>query len=374
MMKATIRFLRFFLNISFKPINKIDVILLDENYSSLNFDHLSYEVVNFKKINFFCAVKSLYKFLIKENLNLNLRETYLKNLYRSYSPKVAISHHLNKRALLCKYLCPEIFTITYQFSYVNKYVKRTLGLDYKTEKKYKSCDYFCIFHESDKKIFEKYFTSSFIVTGSIKNNEIILDDKNKNIKKLMYISEYSPSRLNTKDHYHTKSESFIVKMLKKYCEKNNFSLNIALRSNRRDKENKLNRESEINYFKSLIGDTFHYQSKSSYQLASESNLTICMSSNLGIELLSRKYKVLFLPYHDYFNKEEIYPYIENSISPFVHRNFNEDEISEKINKLLNLDSIDWEKVITKYSTPILFDKNNSILKKKIFALCNLKIT
>ena len=155
---------------------------------------------------------------------------------------------------------------------------------------------------------------------------------------------------------------------------NNFSLNIALRSNRRDKENKLNRESEINYFKSLIGDTFHYQSKSSYQLASESNLTICMSSNLGIELLSRKYKVLFLPYHDYFNKEEIYPYIENSISPFVHRNFNENEISEKINKLLNLNSLDWEKTITKYSRPILFDKNNSILKKKVFALCNFKIT
>ena len=108
-MKAAIRFFSFFFNISFKPINKIDVILLDENYSSLNFDNLSYEVVNFKKINFFCAVKSLYKFLIKENFNLNFRETYLKNLYRSYSPKVAISHHLNKRALLCKYLCPEIF-------------------------------------------------------------------------------------------------------------------------------------------------------------------------------------------------------------------------------------------------------------------------
>ena len=45
----------------------------------------------------------------------------------------------------------------------------------------------------------------------------------------------------------------------KILQKNNFSLNIALRSNRRDKENKLNRM-EINYFKSLI-EIFHNNQK-----------------------------------------------------------------------------------------------------------------
>ena len=368
-MKSISQIFKLILNLDFKIIKKKDVILLDDNYSSLKFENLSYEVINFNKLNFFCLIKSLFSFLKSIEQNLSFKEVYLKNLYKLYSPKVAISHHLNKRALLCKYLCPNISTITYQFSYINNFATRLLGLDSNIDKKYKNCDYFCIYHESDKKIFEKYFKSSYVVTGSIKNNEILLEGKKVKSNYLTYISEYTPLGLQTKDHYHIKCESFIVKMLSKYCLRKNFILNIALRSDRKDKKYKLNRLSEINYFKYLIGDNFNYSTKNSYELASESNLIVCLSSNMGIELLARKYKVLFLPYHDEYNKEEIYPYIENLTSPFIHRNYNEEEIINKIDKLIELDFNSWDKTISNCLNPMVYDKKNSILKQKVFNLC-----
>ena len=53
---------------------------------------------------------------------------------------------------------------------------------------------------------------------------------------------------------------------------------------------------------------FFTENENSYELASKSELIICISSNLGIELLARKFKVLILPIFELYDKNLRYPY------------------------------------------------------------------
>ena len=101
---------------NFRHISHKDIIVLDDGYSNINFKDQSYELINYNSINIFCAFKTIIKYIFEKN-SLSLRETYKQNLYRMYSPKLAISHHINKRGVECKYLCPEIKIVIYQFTY-----------------------------------------------------------------------------------------------------------------------------------------------------------------------------------------------------------------------------------------------------------------
>ena len=111
-----------------------------------------------------------------------------------YSPKLAISHHINKKAVECKYLCPEIRNAIYQFAYFRNKKKFTLdNLLGKFKDKNKNInenliDYLFVFHERDKKNFNFKNTQIFVV-GSVKNNEIILKRKiNKKNQFYLYLN------------------------------------------------------------------------------------------------------------------------------------------------------------------------------------------
>ena len=185
----------------------------------------------------------------------------------------------------------------------------------------------------------------------------------------MYISEFDPNL--KKDHYHIECESFTIKTISEYCKKYNKNLFIALRSNREDKKNKAGytRESELKYFRSLIGDKFEYSNSNSYELANKSNLIVCMSSNLGIELLARNFKVLFLPYHDHFG-EEIYPYLPKENNFFVHRNYKKEEIFNKLNNIEHMRQNDWKQKLNSTMSMVKFDLGNKIFKEKLEMLVN----
>ena len=76
--------------------------------------------------------------------------------------------------------------MTYQFGFINEHARFLKD----RPKKYCKTDYFFVFHEIDKKIFEKSFSSNFIVSGSVRNNSFVLE-KIKNKKYFItYISEF----------------------------------------------------------------------------------------------------------------------------------------------------------------------------------------
>ena len=280
---------------NFRIIKHKDVIILDDGFSNIKFKNFSYETVNLKTINIFCALKTIFSFLLKSQ-KLSLKEIYKQNLYRMYSPKLAISHHINKKAVECKYLCPEIRNAIYQFAYFRNKKKFTLdNLLGKFKDKNKNInenliDYLFVFHERDKKNFNFKNTQIFVV-GSVKNNEIILKKKNKQKKSILFISEYNP-KFYKQNKLSYKRECKLFKFLYEFCKKNKIKLNIALRSNRNDKN--IDKKAEIKFYNKFFGTDFNISSQDAYNFSSESEVVVCISSNLGIELLARKYKVLFI--------------------------------------------------------------------------------
>ena len=78
-------------------------------------------------------------------------------------------------------MCSNIFTIIYQhsFFYENEelYIKKFNGL---------SCDLFITYNQIDEDFLSKLISSKYLNLGSVKNNELILNDyKNKQIPLLI---------------------------------------------------------------------------------------------------------------------------------------------------------------------------------------------
>ncbi len=219
-------------------------------------------------------------------------------------------------------------------------------------------DYLFVFHEKDKKNFNLKNTKIFVV-GSVKNNEIILKKINKKKKSILFISEYNP-KFYKQNKLAYKKECKLLEFLSEFCKKNKIKLNIALRSNRNDKY--IDKKAEIKFYNKFFGTDFNISSKDAYNFSSKSEVVVCISSNLGIELLARKYKVLFILINE--SKNEHYPYLPKD-EIFVERKLNRNKFLTKLKKIYYLRSSAWEVLLKKKIKNIKFDPGNKILKTKI---------
>lgn len=344
--------------LDFRYIKQKDIIILDDGFSKIKFKNLDYELVDLKKINFFCLLYSFFKYCLNSN-SLNFKETYKQNLYRMYSPKLAISHHINKRAVECKYLCPEINNAIYQFAYFNNKKKYNLSnfLGKFKNKSKNLIDNLFVFHENDKK-FLNYDKSKIFVVGSVRNNEIVLRNLKKDKNSLLFISEYNPKFRQSKAYY--KKEYKLLKFINEFCKTNNKKLNIALRSNRNDK--KIDRNEEIAFYDKFFGGNYNVSLSNSYNFAAKSDVIICISSNLGIELLARKSKVLFILINE--SENDRYPYLPKD-ELFVQRSLNKNKIFMKLKKMYDLKKKPWDKLLETKIKNLKFDPGNILLKKEI---------
>lgn len=333
-----------------------DIIVFDDTYLNLNL-HFSYEKINFNELNFYYALKTILLFFKKFN-NFTLSESYKKILYESFKPKIAIGNNLSLKTFECKYLCPNITTITYQFSWVNG--TGSGGFDPKKPSliKRNKTDYFLILHKNEARILKKYFDATFIVSGSVRNNSINLKKKKKPNNFITYISDYEkqPAPVKQKKNF----EKFILEVLSEFCKKYKKKLVIALKCNRKDKV--ISCQSELNYYKNLSKNFYTYKS-SSYKIVNDSILSVSLSSSLGLEMLSRGSKVLFLPYLNKISKKIFCQYTNKKNLPFIHDNFHKRKIFLKLKYLMNLKENSWKNQINKFNLKIHFDKNNKILNK-----------
>jgi len=346
--------------ISFFPIKKTDLVILDDNYSDLKFKKINFTSIKLNKINVFCLISSAIKYFFNNKKKLNLKKIYKQTMLRMYKPVVAITHHLSTQAQDCKNLCPEIKLIVYQFSYF--YLKTLKNLKV-------NCDFFFLNHQKDKSyliknnIIEK---EKLLISGSIKNNERQGFAKKKNFD-ILYISQFNP---DTPIKKHVASEKYIIKLIDEFCIKNKYKFNIALKYCRKDKKkySKSKLKEEIRYIKGLIKSEIKFSSSDSLKLACESKIIITLSSNFAMELISRRHKVLFLPFDDSpGNVINYYLPKKNLIN--VHRNKNKNEIFKKIKLLLNMDNKSWMKYLNKSKYfKFRFDKDNRFFKKFIISL------
>lgn len=344
----------FSFKISFEFIKKTDVLLLDENYANLKFKNLNHKVINFKNLNFYCLFYSIKNYLFNNFQRLKIKQIYKQTYLRMHKPNIAITHNLSFNAQDCKILCPEIKVIIYQFSFFKKKINKA--------KLY--CDYLFLIHKKD----ENYLIKNKIVEpkkiyicGSIKNNERKSYFINKKKYDILYISQ---GTLFIPDKRYSSNEKYIIKLIDEYSRVNNCKFNIALKYYRKDKEkhheDKIKKE--IEYYNSLIKSEIGYPFKDSLELANSSKLVITLSSSFAIELISRKHKVLFLPFDDK-PRDKINYYLPDKNLINIHREKNKKKIFNKISYLIDLDNNSWKSYLNKSKYfDFKFDKNNKFLK------------
>tara|TARA_A100001011_G_scaffold398515_2_gene503227 strand:- start:9300 stop:10430 length:1131 start_codon:yes stop_codon:yes gene_type:complete len=363
---------------SFKKNRKVEILLLDDDYSSLNFENKKVETINFKEINFYYIFLTLICLFFKNKKKLNFKKLYWKLLMDDYDPIVAIGNDVNMRVFSFKEMYPEKKTIAYQLGhYWDIHVERS-----RDQLSGKKCDYFFIFSEWEKKIFNVIKTE-FIVNGSVKNNEKISIAEEKKYD-LMFISEFRKLDEKTinkvKKGYHSYTFAnksihmsfkdvcniYILNILNKYCNSKNKKICVARTSIRKDKINKISKIDEMNFFNEYL-DNFSIEDTDSYTLSEKSEVTICISSNLGPELLSKGKKVLFLNVNSLTND---WPFLLTDEGPFWYKGKNEQKILEKIEYMLSLNTDEWNQVLKKSGVKMNYDPGNSKLKKLVNEICS----
>ena len=364
----TLKILRYLIKkkIVFKKLPKVDILLLDNNYANLRFDGLSSTIIDFDEINLKCIIAFIKNFIFLFYKKLTIKEIYFKTLIESYNPKIAIGHSITGYAYICKKLCKKITTITYQHSFIYENEKS----DYTKRFKNNECDYFISFDQMHTKFFSNLINANFLEFGSVKNNEIFYKEQEK-IYPIMFISEFR----QFEESQHFSAQKKAVSYLKNFCEIKKIRPQIALNTTRPDKHKYFGRgykfENEIRFYREGLIN-FGFNKNSSYEIASKSNLIICLSSNLGIELLTRGFKVIFLNILGTLDKDWSHPYFSEEIPPFFIKDINSKNVYEKINFFLNLEDKAWKAMLLKNKNKPLFDEQNKLLKNKIYSIIEKK--
>ncbi len=364
--------------LEFKKPYKIDIILLDDNYANLKFDNsFKTKVKKNKILNFYVLLKTFLDLLLFKGFNL--RELYFKKYVESFDPTVAIGHEYNGHIFRFKNLFPNKKSIIYQIAdqsdlFINS-SKKMISKNFKFDL---VADYFLVKNEYSKE-FYKFINSKFLITGSIKNNEIILEKKTTKKYDIMFISQFRSKIDNysgTNNNFGSlrtidSSSSYVIKILKNISKKYNKNLAIALACNRNDKKYKMDssyKQNEINFFERDFGK-FSHEDIDSISLAEKSELIITINSTLGFELLSRGMKVLFLDIYHYLGKSPLQNIVSSNSGYYWYLGNDKKVIEDKIIEVLKMNRETWRQVSSN-NIPIKFDKNNLILKDLVKNLIN----
>lgn len=341
-----------------KTLSRIEILLLDNNYANLNLLKFKTKIFNQQEIYLKIFLKSLFIYFFGKTKK-KLKEIYLNEFFLIIRPKIIIGHHYNNLIFKAKKYAPESKIVLYlhtrlyqsQFNYLKKKSQDT------------HIDYFFVCDGLHKKMLSKYYKSKFIINGLVKNNEIHLLKK-KSKYDILYISEYRNVKY-PKKKIHFKYIKYIAKVLNQYSIANQKKIAIALNSSRIDKN--IPPKKEINFFKNIAPNLKSLVNTNSYEAGNISELIVCLNSNLGADLLARNKKVLFLPYLFNHGEEFKNPYFNKKI-PFVLKSRNKKLIFDKIDYLLKLNKLDWEKKLKKSKIKIIFDEKNLILKKELYKI------
>ncbi len=355
--------------IVFKPYKKVDLVLLDENCSNLNFSFLKCKIIKNNEINIYHLIISLLKFILNFYKKKNLSDYYFIEIINHLNPEIGLGCEVDYRILKFIEYFPKKISIMYQFTFYNfkyKEITKKNLLKYAKSKKVK-CDYFFIWNKKFKNYFD-YFDTKFIVNGSTRNNEIITKPSKKKYD-ILFISEFRKpvkSYYGTNNHYLSMklidaSSSYIYKILEKLRLSKKIKICVGLTSNRGDKVGKIKKIDENKFIQRDL-KKFYTENTHSYNIAEKSKIIISLHSTLGPELLARGHKVLFLnPDHFFFDVDFIKIYKH----PFLNISYKESDITKNIEQLIKLRESKWKKILDIKNFPIPFDKNNLLIKKTL---------
>ena len=358
-------------------IKQYDLLILDDGYANLNFKNIFSFLTIKNTLYFQCFLIAFFKqflYIIKKD-KYSLSYLYLKELVKKVKPKIIIGHDFKENIFKIKKEFPEIFTIIYQFSdhdiYEKKVLSRAIGPNLDLD------EFKCDLYLSKNKIFDStlnFIKAKFLSVGSVKNNELVLKNEEKKIYDIMMISQFRPGIPSFNGMYKLKhltvthsAFAYVSQILAKYCDKKNAKLCIAKTSARKDKQGFINKFEEEDFFKKILNSKkFYSEDIDAYSLSNKSKLIVTTYSTMGLELISRGMKVLFIdPFYFVDNTGVIKLFVDQLEGPYWYCGNDPLVIEDKIDYLLKISNEEWKDVLKKSPFKIRYDPGNSELKELV---------
>ena len=323
--------------------NLFEKILTKDQYEVLD--------IRYKAVNIYILLITFLQTGFKD-----LVKNYQKNYILSVSPKIIITSIDNNLFFFkLKQLYDKAKYICVQLSLRDSVFLNSCKMHYKNKNATKLySDYFFVYGNNDKTILKKFIQSKFILSGSVINNLYIKKKNNNKIDKIIFINQ------TTEDDFEKKTKIFkkIIKLSKEL----NLSLYYLLK---RKEDHLLTKKIKKVFKKEFLNKEFNYIKNKKYNVydyLSTNAIFFTSSSTLGFEAISRKSKVIFLPYtkfpgKDYFKK---YP----SHGPFWTTDHSFENIKNLSKNVLNLNKKKWASTVDKIIPDIInFKAKNPILLK-----------
>ena len=163
------------MKITFEKINQKDIVFLENNYSNLELNKkIKVYNLNRNEIN----VRYLFNAFINYLLNINkstIKDSYLLEIFKKCKPKIVIGYAHSFLLFKIKKLYPSIKSIMY----MHFAMRKDQFKEYRNIVKKGEVDNTFLNNPVEKRFLKKFIKSNFIISGSIKNNEIIDKKKKK---------------------------------------------------------------------------------------------------------------------------------------------------------------------------------------------------
>jgi len=334
-------------------VKKKKILLFDGNKRSVEnltsiFKKKNFEELNIRgeKLNFYILLYTLFKNGFK-NIIKNYKIEYIKKV----NPKVIITFSdTNKGFFQLKKFFPKIKFIAVQSS--------NRGIEFFDKLEKYNIDYYFTFNKFYTRSLKKKISAKYIQIGSFKSNiqKYLVTNK----KDVAFISKQVP---NSPLGPVPKHELEILKILNKFCTKNNLKLHIILKHDMVNtyksfllKKKFLSPYTNIIYSKKKYG---------SYKVCKDFQLIVNSDSTLGYELLSMSKKVVFICYGSKesknWYKQYKYPFkINNFGYPGLKKNIKGNFWCNQLNKKFILKILNKN---YKMSYQRWFYKNKKLIEK-----------
>lgn len=245
-----------------------------------------------------------------------------------------------------------------------------------SKKKSLEVDYMLTFSDFYSKKFKENIEAKFITIGSFKNNNIA----KKKLKENNIISFVSsgPSRadnitvfekISLKNELYFYPETKLLPMISKFCDKNNYRLQILARS-KNEKDFLYEKEFYNDILKSNKYDfikTIH--PSHIYEISDNSLLTISIYSAFGLEAIARGNRAVIFNLRDLASNIESLKLFwgydkQKNKGPFWTNQLNENEVYRVLTKAIKSSDSEWNNYL-KTIMPFLIskDEDNNFFKK-----------
>ena len=370
------------MHFKFKKPRPVDIIIFDSTCDYLFSDNVidkkfSYSVVESKIDTLFITPSMIFKIIqniikIKNkerNILSYLYKIYLLSTINLYQPKIVLTYIDNNS--LYHWLIRNDDSIRYMAIQNGIRQKFDLNILKKLIPIEINHDYYFCFGKYDIDFNKQmgFISNKSIPCGSLKLGISELRDIDI-VKKydICLLSNYR--KINNRNNCMITKEiaentMLLDKHIKDYCDSNNKSLIVALRSEGHE---------EIEYYKSIYGDDAILtsgltESYSSYDASSESEVTVAYQSTLLLEMLAIKNKILHI---DFTNNKSMFDY-ESPIK-YSFTSFKDMEI--KINHIYDMKINDYIE-ITKHQQEYVMNYNpdnppHKIINNQINSILNIK--